>query len=93
MMSRNPDCSRTDVDLIGILLGGPKIGDAAAEVFSEIEAERKANFGRSAVELLNPFAVGSGRPDSAGRDCGDSLAEREGMRPGMEDGSGDEAVS
>ena len=34
------------VDLTGILLGGPKLDDTAAEVFAEIEAERKADFGR-----------------------------------------------
>jgi prevent-host-death family protein len=32
-------------DLAGILLGGPKLGDAA-EVFADVEAERKADFGR-----------------------------------------------
>jgi prevent-host-death family protein len=34
------------VDLAGILLGGPKFDDDAADVFAEIEAERKADFGR-----------------------------------------------
>jgi prevent-host-death family protein len=38
--------TRPAVDLTGILLGGPKIDDAA-DVFAEIEAERKADFGRS----------------------------------------------
>jgi hypothetical protein len=28
------------------ILGGPKIDEAGAEVFAEIEAERKADFGR-----------------------------------------------
>jgi prevent-host-death family protein len=37
---------RPTVDLTGILLGGPKLDDAAAEVFAEVEAERKADFGR-----------------------------------------------
>ncbi len=37
---------RPTVDLTGILLGGPKFDDAAAEVFAEVEAERKADFGR-----------------------------------------------
>src|SRR5260370_1068197 len=32
------------------LLGGPKLDDSAANVFAEIEAERKADFGR-AVDL------------------------------------------
>ena len=34
----------------GILLGGPKLDDDTADVFAEIEAERKADFGR-AVDL------------------------------------------
>jgi prevent-host-death family protein len=38
------------VDLAGILLGGPKLDDSAADVFAEIEAERKVDFGR-AVDL------------------------------------------
>src|ERR1700740_1492737 len=42
--------TRPAVDLTGILLGGPKLDDAAADVFTEIEAERKADFGR-AVDL------------------------------------------
>jgi hypothetical protein len=29
------------------LLGGPKLDDDAADVFAEIEAERKADFGRA----------------------------------------------
>jgi hypothetical protein len=29
-----------------VLLGGPKIDEVGAEVFAEIEAERKADFGR-----------------------------------------------
>jgi prevent-host-death family protein len=41
---------RPAVDLAGILLGGPKLGDGAADVFAEIEAERKADFGR-AIDL------------------------------------------
>ena len=41
---------RPVVDLAGILLGGPKLDDSAADVFTEIEAERKADFGR-AVDL------------------------------------------
>jgi hypothetical protein len=32
--------------LTGILLGGPKL-DAAAGAFAEVEAERKAGFGRA----------------------------------------------
>ena len=42
--------TRPAVDLPGILLGGPKLGGGAADVFAEIEAERKADFGR-AVDL------------------------------------------
>jgi hypothetical protein len=38
------------MDLPSILLGGPKFDDGTADVFSEIEAERKANYGR-AVDL------------------------------------------
>jgi hypothetical protein len=38
------------VDLASILLGGPKLDDGIADVFGEIEAERKADVGR-AVDL------------------------------------------
>jgi prevent-host-death family protein len=40
--------ARPAVDLTDILLGGPKLDDDAADVFAEIEAERKADFGRAA---------------------------------------------
>jgi prevent-host-death family protein len=39
--------TRPVVDLSGILLGGPKLDGGAADVFAEIEAERKADFGRA----------------------------------------------
>jgi prevent-host-death family protein len=42
--------TRPVVDLAEILLGGPKIDNGDAEVFTEIEAERKADFGR-AIDL------------------------------------------
>ncbi|HEY3955428.1 MAG TPA: type II toxin-antitoxin system Phd/YefM family antitoxin [Streptosporangiaceae bacterium] len=42
--------ARPSVDLAAVLLGGPKVDDGTADVFAEIEAERKADFGR-AVEL------------------------------------------
>jgi len=38
--------TRPAADLASILLGGPKLDDSAAGVFAEIEAERKADFGR-----------------------------------------------
>jgi prevent-host-death family protein len=38
------------VDLASVLLGGPRFEDDTADVFAEIEAERKAEFGR-AVDL------------------------------------------
>ena len=38
--------TRPAADLASILLGGPKLDDSAADVFAEIEAERKAEFGR-----------------------------------------------
>jgi len=38
--------TRPTVDLASILLGGPKLDDSAADVFAEIDAERKADFGR-----------------------------------------------
>jgi prevent-host-death family protein len=41
--------TRPSVDLAAILLGGPRLDDGA-DVFAEIEAERKADFGR-AVDL------------------------------------------
>ena len=42
--------TRPSVDLAGVLLGGPRLDDDRADVFAEIEAERKADFGR-AVDL------------------------------------------
>lgn len=42
--------TRPAMDLVGILLGGPKLDDSAADVFTEIEAGRKADFGR-AIDL------------------------------------------
>ncbi len=42
--------TRPSADLASILLGGPKLDDGTADVFAEIEAERKADFGR-VVEL------------------------------------------
>jgi prevent-host-death family protein len=39
--------TRPAVDLAGILLGGQKLDDGAADVFAQIEAERKADFGRA----------------------------------------------
>ena len=38
--------TRPVVDLAGILLGGPKLDDGTADVFAEVEAERKADLGR-----------------------------------------------
>ena len=38
--------TRPAADLASVLLGGPKLDDSAADVFAEIEAERKADFGR-----------------------------------------------
>lgn len=40
--------TRPAAELAGILLGGPKLDDGAADVLAEIEAERKADFGRVA---------------------------------------------
>jgi prevent-host-death family protein len=42
--------TRPAADLAGILLGGPKLDGDATAVFAEVEAERKAGFGR-AVDL------------------------------------------
>ena len=38
--------TRPAVDLAGILLGGPKLDDDTADVFAEVDAERKADLGR-----------------------------------------------
>jgi prevent-host-death family protein len=38
--------TRPAVDLTGLLLGGPTLSDDAVEVFAEVEAVRKADFGR-----------------------------------------------
>ena len=38
--------TRPAVDLASILPGGPKLDDSAADIFAEIEAGRKADFGR-----------------------------------------------
>ena len=42
--------TRPSVDLAAVLLGGPKLDDGTDDVFAEVEAERKADFGR-AVDL------------------------------------------
>ena len=39
--------TRPAMDLATILLGGPKLDDSTADVFAEIEAERKTDFGRA----------------------------------------------
>jgi prevent-host-death family protein len=38
--------TRPTVDLTGLLLGGPALSDDAVDVLAEVEAERKADFGR-----------------------------------------------
>lgn len=38
--------TQPSVDLTSILLGDPKLDDGTADVFVEIEDERKADFGR-----------------------------------------------
>jgi prevent-host-death family protein len=38
--------TRPSLDLTSVLLGGPKFDDGTADVFAEIEAERKADLGR-----------------------------------------------
>jgi len=38
--------TRPSADLARVLLGGPKLDDGTADVFAEIEARRKADFGR-----------------------------------------------
>jgi prevent-host-death family protein len=38
--------TRPTVDLTGLLLGGPALSDDAVNVLAEVEAERKADFGR-----------------------------------------------
>jgi prevent-host-death family protein len=38
--------TRHAVDLVSILLGGPKLGDDTAGVFEEVADERRADFGR-----------------------------------------------
>jgi hypothetical protein len=42
-----------EADLTDILLGGPKLDDGDADVFAEIEAERRADLGRE-VDLETP---------------------------------------
>jgi prevent-host-death family protein len=39
--------TRPAADLAGILLGGPKLDDGIADVFGEVEAERKGDLGRA----------------------------------------------
>jgi hypothetical protein len=41
--------TRAATDLANILLGGPKLDKGTADVFAQIEAERKADFGRAVV--------------------------------------------
>ncbi len=38
--------TRPSADLVTVLLGGPKLDDGTADVFAEIDAERKTDFGR-----------------------------------------------
>jgi prevent-host-death family protein len=38
--------TRPTVDLTGLLLGGPALSDDAVDALAEVEAERKADFGR-----------------------------------------------
>lgn len=38
--------TRPTVDLTGLLLGGPKLSGDGSEALAEVEAERKADFGR-----------------------------------------------
>ncbi len=38
--------TRPAVDLTGLLLGGPKLDDAAVESIAQVEAGRKTDFGR-----------------------------------------------
>ena len=40
--------TRPSVDLASVLLGGPKVDGGTADIFAEVEAERKADFGRVA---------------------------------------------
>jgi hypothetical protein len=40
------------VDLASALLGGPKVDDSDAEVFAQIAAERKSDFGRAIEQGL-----------------------------------------
>lgn len=40
--------TRPTADLRGLLIGGPKLDDGAASALTEVEAERKSDFGRPA---------------------------------------------
>jgi prevent-host-death family protein len=42
--------TRPAVDLADILLGGPKLDEGVTDAFAEVEAQRKADYGR-AVDL------------------------------------------
>lgn len=39
--------TKRGVDLPSVLLGGPKLDDDTAEVFEEVSAERRGDFGRA----------------------------------------------
>src|SRR6266568_6025036 len=39
--------TRQAVDLVGVLLRGPKLNDGTTDVFEEVAAERRADFGRT----------------------------------------------
>jgi prevent-host-death family protein len=39
--------TRPAVDLTSVLLGGPRLDDCSADVFAEVESDRKADFGRT----------------------------------------------
>lgn len=45
--------TRPTVDLTGLLLGGPRLSGDAVDAFAEVEAERKADFGRPVDEEVD----------------------------------------
>src|ERR1700722_18586315 len=49
-----PRLARPVSDLAKVLLGGPKFDDNVADVFAEVEAERKADFGRAGIFEVGP---------------------------------------
>jgi hypothetical protein len=57
------------VDLTGLLLGGPKLSDDAFQALAAVEAERKADCGRTAARPASRDQNGESLASSPGPTC------------------------